>query len=104
MRGSCARTLAVISSGLLPFNATVSAQGRPGLKIRVVDGEGAINNIQLGSGREPVIEVRDENDKPVAGAKVTFSLPERGPGGTSFGASRNRSRTTNEQGRAAGNG
>jgi hypothetical protein len=104
MRGSCARTLAVISSGLLLFNATLSAQGRPGLKIRVVDGEGAINNIQLGSGREPVIEVRDENDKPVAGAKVTFSLPERGPGGTFFGASRNLSLTTNEQGRAAGNG
>lgn len=104
MRRKCARVFALISSCLLLFNATLSGQARPGLKIMVIDGEGAINNIQLGTGREPVIEVRDENDKPVAGAKVTFSLPERGPGGTFFGASRNLSITTNEQGRATGNG
>src|SRR5712692_2000933 len=103
MRGAGFRLMALFVSGLLFFSATLGAQGR-GLKILVIDGEGAINNIQTGAGREPVVEVRDENDKPVAGAKVTFSLPERGPGGTFFGASRNLSLTTNEQGRAAGNG
>ncbi|MBI3693685.1 MAG: hypothetical protein HY238_02435 [Acidobacteria bacterium] len=96
------QAVAVLLSGLL-VGGPLAAQ-RAGLKILVIDGEGAINNIQLGSGREPVVEVRDEADKPVAGAKVTFSLPERGPGGTFFGASRNLTIATNEQGRAVGTG
>ncbi len=103
MRGAGFRTMALFLSCLLFFSATLGAQGR-GLKVLVIDGEGAINNIQTGAGREPVVEVRDESDKPVAGAKVTFSLPERGPGGTFFGASRNVTMTTNEQGRATGTG
>lgn len=103
MRGAGFRITALLLSCSLLFSATLGAQGR-GLKILVIDGEGAINNIQTGAGREPVVEVRDEGDKPVAGAKVTFSLPERGPGGTFFGASRNVTMTTNEQGRATGSG
>jgi hypothetical protein len=70
----------------------------------IVEGEGAINNIQLGAGKEPTVEVRDETDKPVSGAKVTFALPERGPGGTFFGASRTVTVPTNEQGRATATG
>jgi hypothetical protein len=45
-------------------------------------------------------QVSDENDKPVAGANVTFLLPERGPGGTFFGTWRNVVVTTDQQGRA----
>ena len=104
MRHRSVRLAAVLLSYLTLFQALASAQTRSGLRVVVIDGDGAINNIQLGSGREPVVEVRDENEKPVAGAKVTFSLPERGPGGTFFGASRNQSVTTNEQGRATGTG
>jgi hypothetical protein len=89
---------------LVLVQVPMSAQARPGLKIVVVEGEGAINNIQLGAGKEPVVEVRDEADKPVSGAKVTFALPERGPGGTFFGASRSVTVPTNEQGRAAATG
>jgi hypothetical protein len=89
---------------LVLVQAPMSAQARPGLKIVVVEGEGAINNIQLGAGKEPVVEVRDETDKPVSGAKVTFALPERGPGGTFFGASRSVTVPTNEQGRATATG
>jgi len=70
----------------------------------IVEGEGAINNIQLGAGKEPTVEVRDETDKPLAGAKVTFALPERGPGGTFFGASRTVTVPTNDQGRATATG
>jgi hypothetical protein len=83
----------------------LSAQARPVLKIVVVEGEGAINNIQLGITRQPpVVQVSDENDKPVAGANVTFLLPERGPGGTFFGTWRNVVVTTDQQGRATGAG
>jgi hypothetical protein len=68
----------------------------------VLEGEGAINNIKMGSGLRPVVQVRDETDQPVAGAKVTFSLPDPGPGGSFFGAGRSVSVTTDEQGRAVG--
>ena len=103
MKPAGIQALALVLSCLM-VQAPLAAQVKPGLRIVVVDGEGAINNIQLGSGREPVVEVRDENDKPVPGAKVTFTLPERGPGGTFFGASRNLTIPTNEQGRAAATG
>src|SRR5207244_898558 len=82
----------------------VDAQARSGLKIVIVEGEGAINNIQTGSARNPVVEVRDENDRPVAGARLNFSLPDRGPGGTFFGAGTNLTAITNEQGRASTTG
>jgi hypothetical protein len=48
--------------------------------------------------------VRDENDKPVPGANVTFFLPERGPGGNFFGAYNKLTVVANEQGNAAANG
>jgi hypothetical protein len=84
--------------------STVSAQQRAALKIVVVEGEGTTNNLQTLSGQPPVVQVRDENDAPVAGANVTFALPERGPGGTFFGVWNKLNVTTNEEGRAAGNG
>ncbi len=95
---------AVLLSGVLALSPVAGAQTAGGLKIQVVEGEGAVNNVQTGSGRDPVVEVRDQNDKPVPGAKVTFSLPERGPGGSFFGAARNVTVPTNEQGRAATSG
>jgi len=98
------QAVALVLAGVLAVEAPLAAQARPGLKIAVVDGEGAINNIQMGTGKEPVVEVRDESDKPVPGAKVTFTLPDRGPGGTFFGASRTVTVPANEQGRAAGTG
>ena len=104
MRETWIRAVAVGLSSLLLAQGPLSAQARPGLKIVIVDGEGAINNIQLGSGKEAVVEVRDETDRPVSGAKVTFSAPERGPSGTFFGASRTVTVPTNEQGRASATG
>lgn len=98
------QALAVVLSCLMVCDGSLVAQAKSGLKIVVVDGDGAINNIQTGAGHEPVVEVRDASDKPVAGAKVTFSLPASGPSGTFFGASRNVTVTTNERGRATGTG
>jgi hypothetical protein len=51
------------------------------LQIEVIQGDGAIHNVQLGRGVEPVIRVLDEHGEPVQGAAVTFLLPETGPGG-----------------------
>ena len=51
----------------------------PPLQFVVVEGQGAINNARTHTGREPVIEVHDANDAPVAGAVVTFQAPATGP-------------------------
>jgi len=98
------RLCAVLLSCLIAFEGLATAQSRPALTIIVVEGEGNVNDIQRGIGRAPVIEVRDENDKPVAGARLTFSLPERGPGGSFFGSGLSLNALTNEQGRATAAG
>jgi len=56
-------------------------QAPPGLNLVIVAGEGAVNNIKLRTARETIVEVEDENHKPVAGAVVVFLLPANGPGG-----------------------
>jgi hypothetical protein len=48
------------------------------LNLVIVEGEGAINNIKLRTSRETIVQVEDENHKPVAGAVVAFLLPDRG--------------------------
>jgi hypothetical protein len=98
------RLVAVLLSCLMVWNGNVSAQELRGLKIVVLEGEGTTNNLQIGSSQPPMVLVQDENDRPVAGANVTFFLPERGPGGTFFGVWNKLNVTTNEQGRASGNG
>src|SRR6266850_1548103 len=102
-----ARFAALLLACMMVFqdlSVAQSGSARPNLKIVVVEGEGAINNIQRRSARDPVVEVRDENDAPVSGARLTFSLPERGPGGSFFGSGNNLSVITNQQGRGVGTG
>jgi hypothetical protein len=52
------------------------------LKITIVEGDGAINNITEGRARDPIVRVTDDDNKPLAGAAVTFLLPDLGAGGT----------------------
>jgi hypothetical protein len=75
----------------------------PKLFIKVIDGEGAVNNIRARTAREPVVEVDDENHKPVAGALVTFFIPNNGPGGL-FGNQQTLTVVTDQSGRATGKG
>ena len=78
----------------------VSGQTPTSLRIVVVEGEGAINNVKQRVNREPVIQVEDEVHKPVAGASVTFFLPSQGPGGTFANGTNSMTATTNAQGQA----
>jgi hypothetical protein len=71
-----------------------------GLKIVVIEGEGALNNIRTRSGAPLVVQVRDAGDKPVGKAEVVFQLPPAGPGGTFFGWLRNQTVRTGADGRA----
>jgi hypothetical protein len=79
-------------------------QSSSGLKIVVVQGEGAENNVRTRSATQPVVEVRDEGDKPVPGAEVVFQLPPAGPGGVFNGWMRTQTARTGPEGRAQANG
>src|SRR5262245_34319878 len=63
-----------------------AAQPPPtGLRIIVIEGEDAVNIIQQKTAVAPVVEVRDRNDQPVAGAIVNFAIRS---GRASFGGAR----------------
>lgn len=74
------------------------------LNIVVVEGEGAINNVRQRVAREPIVQVEDENRKPVGGALVTFLLPNDGAGASFSNGSRTLTVTTDNQGRAVARG
>ena len=73
----------------------------PVLRIVVIAGEDAINVIQQKTAVAPVIEVRDRNDQPVAGATVRFAIQG---GRATFNGARTLTLTTNAAGQAAATG
>ena len=79
-------------------------QAVTGLSITIIEGEGAINNVRQRVNREPIVQVQDENHKPVAGAVVVFLLPDQGASGTFANGSRMFMTVTDNQGRAAARG
>lgn len=91
----------VLGLALLASLPLDSAAQSPGLKIIVIDGEDAVNIIQQKTAVAPVVEVRDRNDLPVAGAVVKFSIQG---GRATFGGARTLTVTTNVAGRAAVSG
>jgi hypothetical protein len=84
--------------------AVAAAQQPPELQILVIGGEGSINNVKQRTAREPVVEVRDRNNRPVAGALILFEAPRNGASGTFLGGSPTLRVTTDAQGRAVGQG
>ncbi len=84
----------------LPLNA----QGAGKINIVIVEGEGAINNVRQRVAREPIVQVEDENRKPVAGAAVTFLLPNQGAGASFANGAQSLTITTDAQGRAVARG
>jgi hypothetical protein len=89
---------------VLGFQALPAQEAAPKLRITIVEGEGAINNIKQRVNREPIVQVEDENRRPVAGAVVVFFLPDRGPSGVFPNGSTNLTVVTDSQGRAAARG
>ena len=74
------------------------------LNIVILEGDGAVNNISQRTARETIVQVEDENHRPVAGAAVVFLLPDVGPGGVWENGTRTLQVTTDSQGRAAAKG
>jgi len=62
-----------------------AAPPAPVLRIVILEGEDVSNNIKERTAREPIVQVEDENHKPVAGAAVLFSIQSgSGNAGGSF--------------------
>src|SRR5881394_1728348 len=74
------------------------------LSIVVITGDGAINNIKSRTARETIVEVHDENNKPVAGAAVVFLFPNSGPGVVTPNGTSMVNAVTDANGRAAARG
>lgn len=91
-------------AGPLALQAKAFAQspsGRGALRIVVIEGEGAVNIIQQKTAVAPVVEVRDRNNQPVAGAVVRFAITR---GRATFAGARTLTVATNVAGRAAVSG
>ncbi len=70
------------------------------LQIRLIEGEGAVYHIGARATRGVTVQVTDETGKPVDGARVSFRLPESGPGGVFSTGARTEIATTRSDGRA----
>jgi hypothetical protein len=97
------RLLAVVTFVLGGIGVS-GAQPAPALKIVVLEGEGAVNIIQQKTAVRPLVEVRDRNNLPVAGASVTFTIGGGGQGAAFAGGAQTLTVTTNAAGQAAASG
>jgi hypothetical protein len=52
------------------------------LFIQVLEGEGALNDVRSRTTREPIVQVQDENHKPIAGVVIIFTTPSSGASAT----------------------
>jgi len=106
MSASRSRALAALTAALaacLAAQAPTTGQPRGGLRVVVVEGEGAINNIREQRAREPVVRVLDSEFRPVPGASVTFLTTELGAS-ASFPSGHSLTTISDEKGEAVGRG
>ena len=59
-----------------------SAPAPSKLFIQVLEGEGALNDMRSRTTREPIVQVQDENHKPIAGVVIIFATPSSGASAT----------------------
>ena len=73
--------------------------GSQHLIITIIEGEGALNNIRQRDAREPIVQVTDENHKPVSGVALLFLIHGNSGASATFGSnSLTFSTTTDAQG------
>jgi len=88
----------------LPGFAAPQADSIDKLIIEVVKGDNATYNARELTTQEFIVEVRDDNNKPVAGAAVVFFLPKSGPGGQFPGGAKSLTVMTDQKGQAVAKG
>ncbi|MFY9728210.1 MAG: hypothetical protein WB579_10290 [Bryobacteraceae bacterium] len=70
------------------------------LQIQVSSGEGTVHTLGSRDSRGITVLVTDETGRPVAGAAVSFHLPDRGPSGTFVNGLHTEVASTDDRGRA----
>ena len=92
----------VFCAPVWPQSPPAQPEGEPPrFQLVVVRGDDAQNNLKKGRATKAVVEVRDRNNKPVAGIAVLFLLPDSGAGGSFVGGAQTASVTTDSLGQAA---
>ncbi len=89
------------ASQAAPVTAPAPLPTVEGLKVVVLAGREEVNDIQRKVMAPLVVEVLDQNDRPVEGAEVIFRFPLEGPSATFAGGRTSLSVRTNGQGEAA---
>ncbi len=96
-----------MSSKLLRFGALVAALAGPAtaqvafLQIHILEGEGSVYAPGSRAARPLTVEVTDDTGKPVAGAAVSFHLPDEGATGVFGNGLRTEIAITDARGRAS---
>ena len=97
--------LALLPAALHAQAAAAVASAAPkALYISILEGENDLNDVRARTAREPIVQVEDENHKPVAGALVLFTIPRGGVAGANFSGLNTLSVRTGADGRAVGHG
>lgn len=86
----------------LLFNCVYAQEAR--LRIDVLEGQDAVNNVNQPIAREPAVRVLDAAGKSVEGATVVFALPSVGVGGIFPNGTNTLTVTTDRDGRAVARG
>ena len=82
-----------------PLAAAPAQEAQGGLRITIVEGDEAIFNVRQRVSREAIIQVEDENRRPVAGALVTLTAPRDGASAIFSNGLNNITLTTDDAGR-----
>lgn len=77
---------------------------RPRMSVIALEGEGVIHNVRKRQPGNIVVQVRDGNRNPIAGATVNFVLPMQGPSGEFVDGSKTLTVTSDQDGRATARG
>ena len=100
---SLARTIAFTLSLLFVLSSAPSQTMPTALNLVVIEGEGGVNNIRVRVALEPIVQIEDENHKPIAGATVVFTLPTEGATGD-FNGQKTLTVATDSRGHAVAKG
>lgn len=85
MKSAVISVVLSLLGGLTGFEPTLlfaqqsSANPSPHVKVIIVSGQNGANVLSKQSAVQPVVEVLDNNNKPLAGALVRFTAPRSGP-------------------------
>lgn len=97
--------LGTMSTAAVRAQSAAAASAAPkALFITILEGEGELNDVRARTAREPIVQVEDENHKPVAGALVVFAIPRGSVPGANFSGLNSLTVRTGADGRAVGRG